>query len=96
MSHYAGRGENEREFIRKHVSKEPAPDSCLCKAHQTEAKQMWTNPNYIPKWQSCGTACEAMKYTTLMDYCAITQKTIKQLDSLGLLGAFTSRNTTQL
>ena len=61
MSHYAVYGENEREFIRKHASKEPAPDSCLCKAHQTEAKRMWTNPNFIPKWQSCGTACEAMK-----------------------------------
>ena len=61
MSHYAFCGENEREFIRKYVSKEPALDSCLCKAHQTEAKRMWTNPNFIPKWQSCGTACEDMK-----------------------------------
>ena len=67
MSHYAVCGENER--IKKHVSKEPAPDSCACKSHQIEAKRMSTNPTYIPKWKSSGTACIAIKHKCLFsDY----------------------------
>ena len=56
MSHYGVCGENEREFIKKHATKEPAFDSCICKAHQTEAKRMWNNPTFIPKWKSSDAA----------------------------------------
>ena len=53
MSHYGVCGEND---IKKHATKEPAFDSCICKAHQTEAKRMWNNPTFIPKWKSSDAA----------------------------------------
>ena len=36
MSHYAAFGDNERQFIKRHVNLDLAPESCICKAHQTE------------------------------------------------------------
>ena len=52
MSHYAAFGDNERQFIKRHVNLDLAPESCICKAHQTEAKRMWADPCYVPKWNS--------------------------------------------
>ena len=73
MSHYGVCGENEREYIKKHISKEPTPDSCICNTHQTEAERMWTNPNFIPK---CSKACVAMKYKHLFPDCEERDKVV--------------------
>ena len=48
-SHYAGWGEDEKEFLRHHCVDEPEPSACTCIAHQKEAKRSHT-PGYLPKW----------------------------------------------
>ena len=53
MTHFAALGDKEREFIEQHTTNlDSQPDSCLCKAHRAEAKRMWANSQYVPKWSS--------------------------------------------
>ena len=76
MSHYAVCGENEREFIKKHASIELVPQSCICKAHLIEAKRMWGNPEYIPKWKSSDRSFAIVKYKCLFSDCQEIDKLI--------------------
>ena len=50
--------------MKKHMSSEPAPDSCICKTHQTEAKRMWANPEFVPKWKIKDTSPEITSCTS--------------------------------
>ena len=52
MSHYIAFGDSERDFIKRHTKLDLAPESCICKAHQIDAKRMWDDPQYVPKWKT--------------------------------------------
>ena len=73
MSHYATFGDNEREFIERHVSVDLAPESCICKAHQTEAKRLWADPSSTPKWKSDGSPVDV---TCIIPECEVVHKLI--------------------
>ena len=45
-------GDSGREFVKGHTKVDLAPESCICKAHQIEAKRIWGNPYYVLKWKS--------------------------------------------
>ena len=74
MSHYSVFGDNEREFVNKHANTEPAPDSCICKAHLIEAKRMCGNLDFIPKWKSRDKVNTNMKHRCLFSDCQETDK----------------------
>ena len=38
-------------FLRQHFGSEIPNDSCICRAHRTEAKRHRSNPEYIPLWK---------------------------------------------
>ena len=76
MSHYSVFGDNEREFVNKHANTEPAPDSCICKAHLIEAKRMCENLDFIPKWKSRNKVNTNMKHRCLFSDCQETDKLI--------------------
>ena len=73
MSHYATFGDNEREFIERHISVDLAPESCICKAHQTEAKRLWADPSSTPKWKSDGSPVDV---TCIIPECEVVHKLI--------------------
>ena len=74
MSHYTVFGDNEREFVNKHANTEPAPDSCICKAHLIEVKRMCGNLDFIPKWKSRDKVNTNMKHRCLFSDCQETDK----------------------
>ena len=76
MSHYSAWGSKEREFIKKFITSKLSPDSCICKAHHTEAKRMWENPQYIPKWKTPGNSSENTEYTCIFPECQEINKLI--------------------
>ena len=51
VSHFGGWGGTEKQFVQKHLGKELAPSSCICKAHHMEAKRHSLHDEYIPKWK---------------------------------------------
>ena len=62
-SHFQQWSEDEQSFLIFHLGQKPAPDSCICRAHHTEANRHSSEGNYIPKWKKdsvvvkCDTTC---------------------------------------
>ena len=50
-SHFEAWSDVEKHFLKKHWNKEVDPSSCICVAHQKEAKRLH-HPDYIPKWSN--------------------------------------------
>ena len=48
-THYGAWREDEKDFLKKHWGAEPESDSCICPAHQKEARRTH-GEEFVPKW----------------------------------------------
>ncbi len=55
-THFGALGGDETKFVARHLGRTPSPDSCMCKAHNAEAKRYWSQEGYTPKWKESATA----------------------------------------
>lgn len=74
-SHYNAWSEIEKAFLRKHWETELDPSSCICTAHQKEAKRSHP-PGYTPKWSNMTTQKEEVVKVCTHPSCSSTEKLI--------------------
>ncbi len=74
-SHYDAWSEDEKAFLRKYWDAELDPSSCICAAHQKEAKRPHPT-GYTPKWSKIVTQKEETMKTCMHPSCSSTEKLI--------------------
>ena len=50
-THFESWSIEEKNFITQHLGSTPPPSSCICQAHQKEAKRNHSKVDYTPKWK---------------------------------------------
>ena len=53
-SYFKDWGENEREYLVRHLGQTPSGNSCICRKHLLEAKRH-NDDSSVPKWKGTGT-----------------------------------------
>lgn len=50
-NHFESWGKEEKDFITQQLGRAPPPSSCICQAHQKEAKCHHSREGYTPRWK---------------------------------------------
>ena len=76
MTRFVHWGDNEKQFVVRHLCSQPPDESCVCKRHQLEAKRHHSTPSYIPKWKNPNSKPSPM-YTCSYPKCTVSEKLIE-------------------
>ncbi len=71
--HYCALTCGEQRFFQQHIGSDIPDDSCLCRAHRTEAKRHRSDPEYVPSWKRDKGSQNVMK--CMYPECATTSST---------------------
>ncbi len=76
-THFGALGDNEQGFIARHLGTIPSPDSCMCKAHNAEAKRYLLHQGYTLKWKESATGSVDSIHSCIHPQCLVTNATVK-------------------
>ena len=73
MTRFAHWGDNEKDFVVRHLGSKPPDESYVCKRDLLEAKRHHDTPNHIPKWKNPNSKPIA-KYNCSHPKCILSQR----------------------